>query len=64
MRRWVSHNVACYCSFDVSPVAVLGIGDLVAKWLEVCNQLSALRFDRCDYAAVKFLTLFNDGMFL
>jgi hypothetical protein len=43
-------------------VALLCLTDLTIKWDDLCQQLINNGFDRYDYAAMKFLILFDAGM--
>ena len=47
------------CSFNMSSVALLCLTDLAIKWDDLCHQLTNNNFDRNDYAAMKFLILFD-----
>lgn len=51
-----------WCSFSLamSAVCLMGFDALTPKFNEICARLHAMHFDRCDYAAFKVLTLFED----
>lgn len=44
----------------MSTVCLMGFETLVPKFNDLCSKLQSLNFDRCDYAAFKVLTLFED----
>uniref|UniRef100_A0A0R3S598 NR LBD domain-containing protein n=1 Tax=Elaeophora elaphi TaxID=1147741 RepID=A0A0R3S598_9BILA len=44
----------------VSTICLMGFDTLAPKFNELCSKLQSLNFDRCDYAAFKVLTLFED----
>uniref|UniRef100_F1KWX2 Nuclear hormone receptor family member nhr-25 n=1 Tax=Ascaris suum TaxID=6253 RepID=F1KWX2_ASCSU len=47
-------------SLAMSAVCLMGFDALTPKFNEICARLHAMHFDRCDYAAFKVLTLFED----
>lgn len=44
----------------MSTICLMGFDTLVPKFNDLCIKLQTLNFDRCDYAAFKVLTLFED----
>ena len=42
-------------------LALLGRDDLKAEWESLCTQLRQYHFDAIDYAAYRYLALFNEG---
>lgn len=42
-------------------LALLGCADLKADWEALCTQLRQYHFDPVDYAAFRYLALFNEA---
>ncbi|VDN05687.1 unnamed protein product [Thelazia callipaeda] len=44
----------------MSTICLMGFDTLSPKFNDLCNKLQSLNFDRCDYAAFKVITLFEE----
>jgi hypothetical protein len=46
----------------MTEVALLGVDGQSEKLDSLCTHLQSLRFDKCDFLAMKFMILLNPGM--